>query len=386
MMPPMPALDAATLLMVLTMVDGFACVVWLLLGEVLRIAPRAARRVALHHGLLVLAWWPTLPDWTEPVLSLPLSLLCAGLLTAGVRGLMRLQDGLNDVIAVVVMGLVIQALVYPDLNTARAVLNLGSCTLALMAVADILRGTGFRFGVTGLLVLPYLVLAGAGLWRAGGLLGWMPAGMGLQGLSYNAPLALLRLVVNLGVTTGLVALVLQRLIARVRHLTRRDPLTGLLNRRALEEQLQRLQAQVDRGRTHSLLILDVDHFKRINDELGHAGGDAALRHLAQVLGEALRTTDNFGRLGGEEFAVLMPDTDEPGAVLVAERLRRLLQERPLTWEDKIWPMSASIGVAAMRQRDAHGHDALARADAAMYAAKAAGRNRVQRATLVRAVA
>lgn len=382
----MPALDAATLLMVLTMVDGFACVVWLLLGEVLRIAPRAARRVALHHGLLVLAWWPTLPDWTEPVLSLPLSLVCAGLLTAGVRGLMRLQDGLKDVIAVVVMGLVILALVYPDLNTARAVLNLGSCTLALMAVADILRGTGFRFGVTGLLVLPYLVLAGAGLWRAGGLLGWMPAGMGLQGLSYNAPLALLRLVVNLGVTTGLVALVLQRLIARVRHLTRRDPLTGLLNRRALEEQLQRLQAQVDRGRSHSLLILDVDHFKRINDELGHAGGDAALRHLAQVLGEALRTTDNFGRLGGEEFAVLMPDTDEPGAVLVAERLRRLLQDQPLTWEDKIWPMSASIGVAAMRQQDPHGRDALARADAAMYAAKAAGRNRVQRATVVRVAA
>lgn len=376
MMTSMPALDAATLLMVLTMVDGFACVVWLLLGEALRIAPRSARRVALYHGLLVLAWWPTLPDWTEPVLSLPLSIICAGLLTAGVRGLMRLQHQLTDVVAVVVLGLVVLALVNPNLNTARAVVNLVSCILALMAVADILRGTGFRLHITGLLVLPYLVLAGAGLWRAGGLLGWMPAGMGLQGLSVNAPLALLRLVVNLAVTTGLVALVLQRLIARVRHLTRRDALTGLLNRRALEEQLQRLQAQVDRGRTHALLVLDVDHFKRINDELGHAGGDAALRHLAQVLGEALRTTDNFGRIGGEEFAVLMPDTDEPGAVLVAERLRRLLQERPLTWEDKIWPMSASVGVAAMRAKDLHGRDAMARADAAMYAAKAAGRNRV----------
>jgi diguanylate cyclase (GGDEF)-like protein len=111
-----------------------------------------------------------------------------------------------------------------------------------------------------------------------------------------------------------------------------------------------------------------------------------LRHLAQVLGEALRTTDNFGRIGGEEFAVLMPDTDEPGAVLVAERLRRLLQERPLTWEDKIWPMSASVGVAAMRAKDLHGRDAMARADAAMYAAKAAGRNRVQRATALGAAA
>ncbi|WAC73974.1 GGDEF domain-containing protein [Roseateles sp. SL47] len=376
----MPALDAATLLMVITVVDGFACVVWLLLGEVLRIAPRAARRIALHHGLLVLAWWPTLPAGVEPLVSLPLSLICAGLLTAGVRGLMRLRHQLIDVVAMVLIGLAAHAVVYPDLTAARAISNLFAAALALIAAVDILRGTGFRRLVTALLVLPYLVLAGAGLWRTGGLLQWLPLGLGLSGLAANAPLALLRLVVNLAITTGLVALVMQRLIARVRHLTRRDPLTGLLNRRALEEHLQRLQAQVERGHSHALLVLDVDHFKRINDELGHAGGDAALRHLAEVLTDALRTTDCFGRLGGEEFAVLMPDTDETGAVLVAERLRRLLQERPLTWGDKIWPISASVGVAAMRLGDARGQDALARADAAMYAAKARGRNRVQRAS------
>ncbi|SEK83082.1 diguanylate cyclase (GGDEF) domain-containing protein [Roseateles sp. YR242] len=376
----MPTLDAATLLLVITVVDVFACVVWLLLGEVLRIAPRAARRIALYHGLLAIVWWPTVPAGLEPLVGLPVTLVCAGLLTAGVRGLMRLRHQLRDVVAVVLVGLAAHIVVYPDLSAARAVSNVFAAVLALMAGYDILRGAGFRRAVTLLLVVPYLVLAGAALWRAGGLLGWLPPGLGLAGLTTNAPLALLRLVVNLSITTGLVALVLQRLIARVRHLTRRDPLTGLLNRRAVEEHLQRLQQQVDRGRSHAVVVLDVDHFKRINDDLGHAGGDAALQHLAQVLGEALRTTDCFGRLGGEEFTLLLPDTDEAGAVLVAERLRRLLQERPLTWVDKIWPMSASFGVAAMRLGEAHGLDALARADAAMYAAKARGRNRVQRAT------
>lgn len=390
----MPTLDAATLMMVIAVVDAFACVVWLLLGHLLRIAPRASRRVALYHGLLAIAWWPGVASLLPPALLaalpvalpevetavlLPISTIALGALAAGVRGLMRLQYRIPDIVIVVALGLLGLAVVHPDPVAARVVANVCAGTLALMATRDILIGTGFRTGLTGLLVLPYVVLAIGGLWRAGALVGWLPAGVGMAGATTNAPLALLRLVLNLGIATGLVALVMQRLIARVRHLTRRDALTGLFNRRAIEEHLVRLQAQVDRGRTHAVLVMDVDHFKRINDELGHAGGDAALRHLAALLNEALRDTDCFGRLGGEEFAVLMTDTDLNGAALVAERLRQLLQGRPLAWGDKIWPISASFGVATMRRGDTHGKAALARADAAMYAAKARGRNRVLRA-------
>ncbi|UXH78623.1 GGDEF domain-containing protein [Roseateles amylovorans] len=376
----MPLLDAATLLMVIAVVDAFACVVWLLMGHVLRIAPRAARRIAGYHGLLALAWWPMLPPALEAALVLPLTLVAAGLLTAGVRGLMRLRYGAPDVVAVVVIGLLAHAAVYPDLNHGRLVSNLFGALLALMAARDILIGAGFRRIMTLLLVLPYGVLAAGALWRSFDLLGWTPVGFGLESLTRNAPLALVRLFINLLIATGLIALVLQRMIARVRHLTRRDSLTGLLNRRAVEEGLLRLQAQVERGRDHAVLVMDIDHFKRINDELGHAGGDAALQHLSRELATGLRDTDAFGRLGGEEFAVLMPDTDLDSAVMVAERLRRLLQERPLTWGDKIWPISASFGVAAMEPADPHGQQALARADAAMYAAKARGRNRVLRST------
>ncbi|MDH0862933.1 GGDEF domain-containing protein [Mitsuaria sp. GD03876] len=377
----MPPLDAATLLMVIAVIDAVACVIWLALGEALRIAPRAARRIAAYHGLLALAWWPAIPESMERLVALPLDVISAGLLTAGVRALMRVRHDAWDIAAIVALGLLATAATAgdPDLATARAVSNLAGGVLAAMAAWDVAVGAGFRAGFTGALMLPYLVLAGGCFWRAGGLLGWTPPGLDLAGLGANAPLALLRLVVDLTIATGLIALVLQRLIARVRHLTRRDALTGLLNRRALEEHLARMQALVERGRANAVLVLDVDHFKRINDELGHAGGDAALQHLAGVLGATLRDTDCFGRLGGEEFAVLLPDTDLDGAMLVAERLRKLLQEQPLAWGDKLWPISASFGVATMQRGDANGHGALSRADAAMYAAKARGRNRVLRA-------
>lgn len=378
MMARMPPLAADTLLMVIAVFDAVACVVWLLLGQALRIAPRAARLISAHHGLLALSWWPGLTGSLEISVALPLSILASGLLTAGIRGLMRVRCPLGDIAAIVGISLLAAALSTPNLAAARVVDNVSGALLTVMAARDIAIGAGFGLLLTGTLLLPYAVLAGVCLWRAAELLGWLPPALALSGMSDNAPLTLLRLVVNLTIATGLVALVLQRLIARVRHLTRRDALTGLLNRRALEEQLARLQAQVDRGRGHALVVLDVDHFKRINDELGHAGGDAALQHLSTVIGETLRDTDAFGRIGGEEFAVLLPDTDIAGATLVAERLRRLLQERPLDWDDKTWPLSASFGVATMRREDVQGRGALARADAAMYAAKARGRNRVLR--------
>ena len=380
-MTRMPPLDAATLLMVIAVIDTVACIVWLALGEVLRIAPRAARRLSAYHGVCALAWWPALPATMERLVALPLDVIAAGLLAAGVRGLMRVRYGAPDILAIVALGLVATALTAgdPDLASARAVSNIAGGVLALMAAWDVALGAGFRAGLTAIVVTPYLVLAGGCLWRAGGLLGWTPAGLGLTGLGANAPLAMLRLVVDLTIATGLIALVMQRLIARVRHLTRRDALTGLLNRRAIEDHLARLQALTERGCANAVMVLDVDHFKRINDELGHAGGDAALQHLAAVLGATLRDTDCFGRLGGEEFAVLLPDTELDGAMLVAERLRELLQKHPLAWGDKLWPISASFGVATMRAGDTHGHGALSRAGAAMYAAKARGRNRVLRA-------
>lgn len=369
-------LDAATLQMVTAVVDLLAFLVWLLLGLVLRVAPQASLLIAATHLLLVPALWPSPAGPWGPPLTMPATLLAFTCLALAMHRLMRLERmALTPVVLAALTGLGI-ALLYPDENAQRALLSLGVGLLGLLAGRDILLGAGFNRPITALLALPYLWLTIVGVWRGAALLGWLSAPIQTMG---SGGLALLRLTINLAITAGLFALVLQRLIARVHHLTRRDPLTGLLNRRALDEHLASLQAQVDRGSCHAVLLLDVDHFKRVNDELGHAGGDAALQHLGALLSSELRSPDVLARLGGEEFCLLLPDTHPEQAVQAAERLRRRLAAAPLLWEGKTWPLTASFGVAGMEAGDRLGHDAMQRADRALYKAKAQGRNRVIRA-------
>ncbi len=154
-----------------------------------------------------------------------------------------------------------------------------------------------------------------------------------------------------------------------------DPLTGLRNRRAFDTSMAQEIAVVQRrGTPLSLLMLDVDHFKRVNDSLGHDGGDRVLQAIARHMKACARTVDVVARVGGEEFAVILPSTGEAGAREVGERMRKAVEDGP--WPEM--PVTISVGVATL----ADGEDAdrvYARADAALYAAKQAGRNRVQQA-------
>lgn len=370
--------DGATLLMVTAVVDAFATLIWAALALVFRIAPQGALMLAGSHAMLAIALWPVQGrSWTLGV-SIPLIVTGVGLLALGVRRLTRLRYHSRDVQLITALALAAVLLSFPNGERVTLVSSLAVGLLALLAARDVLVGSAFSPAITGLLATPYLALAGSALWRVPGLLGWVTLPEALQeSLRHGASLALLRLLVNLGITTGLIALVLQRLLTRIQHLNQTDGLTGLLNRRALEALLQRFQAQVLRGRQHAVVVLDIDHFKRINDALGHAGGDAALQHLSQLLCGELREADRFGRLGGEEFGILLPDTDQAGALLVAERLRASLADHPLQWEGRSWPLSASFGVSTLASADAQPQQALMRADAALYRAKALGRNRVE---------
>lgn len=152
-----------------------------------------------------------------------------------------------------------------------------------------------------------------------------------------------------------------------------DALTGLFNRRYATEQLAHL-VQHARRHHHSLsvVLLDVDHFKAINDSYGHGVGDAALRELAGRLTTRLRREDTIARWGGEEFLVLLPDIDNDGAEAVAEALRAAVAASPLSVPGGPLPVTISVGWATWEDED---EDALVRgADEALYAAKAAGRN------------
>ncbi|MBI3183445.1 MAG: GGDEF domain-containing protein [Myxococcales bacterium] len=159
----------------------------------------------------------------------------------------------------------------------------------------------------------------------------------------------------------------------------RDGLTGAFNRKFLDEALQKDFAFGSRHDAPiSLLMMDVDHFKLLNDSRGHAAGDLALVSLVQSVHEAIRTEDLFARYGGEEFALVLREVNEEVAVAVAERLRQRIEELPLDFEGKPMQITVSIGVATHSQgRFASVEEFLATADRYLLRAKLEGRNRVR---------
>jgi len=163
-------------------------------------------------------------------------------------------------------------------------------------------------------------------------------------------------------------------LTRLAHV---DALTGLKNRRTIDETLRAsLSAAQRHGLRLSILMIDIDHFKRINDTLGHGAGDAALCHVARVLETTLRTEDVLARWGGEEFLVVLPASDEAGAVSAADRLRQAVADsQPEFTSAADLPVTITVGVAEWQADSAEG--LISRADAALYAGKTAGRNNTQ---------
>lgn len=162
------------------------------------------------------------------------------------------------------------------------------------------------------------------------------------------------------------------------ELNRRDSLTGLFNRQTLNDELHRSLAQAVRSqRPMAILMMDLDHFKQVNDHYGHLAGDACLHHAAQRLQQRLRAGDLLARFGGEEFVVVLNDTNQAGAHDLAEQLRADLARHPCTYQGQTIGLTISIGVCAGLPDSADSEQLLQHADQALYRAKAAGRNRVE---------
>jgi diguanylate cyclase (GGDEF)-like protein len=156
-----------------------------------------------------------------------------------------------------------------------------------------------------------------------------------------------------------------------------DQLTGLPNRRAFEEEFTRMIAETDRfGRESALVIVDVDHFKQVNDTYGHDAGDQVLKAIGATLSAMARTTDKVARLGGEELAMLLPQTDRQGALEAAERCRKAIEALSVRTNAGPVRVTASFGVAMYLERSGAAGALFDRADQALYSAKHGGRNRV----------
>lgn len=170
---------------------------------------------------------------------------------------------------------------------------------------------------------------------------------------------------------------LEQLNNKLQRLAREDDLTGLLNRRTiLEMGVAEWSRWLRYGAPFSILIVDADDFKTINDRFGHDAGDSALRMIASRLREGLRTLDTVGRYGGEEFLVILPETDFQGALTTAHKVLFGISVTPLRMQETDVRLTASIGLASADKSDASFDALLKRADLAMYQAKAEGKNRV----------
>ncbi len=170
----------------------------------------------------------------------------------------------------------------------------------------------------------------------------------------------------------------KQLLEQLEDLATLDGLTSVYNRRHFNElaakEVYRLQRY---GGALSLILLDIDHFKRINDTHGHMAGDAALRAVAQTCRGGLRESDILGRFGGEEFVILLPETDQAAAAVIAQKLRMALEQQRIQYEDRSFVVTASFGIAGVASpADASLEELFRRVDKAVYEAKETGRNRV----------
>ena len=167
---------------------------------------------------------------------------------------------------------------------------------------------------------------------------------------------------------------MRRMVENLEESSRRDPLTRLFNRRHLRRELERALGRNALGEgSFGFVLADLDHFKELNDRHGHPAGDLALRKVAEALVRTTRSEDVVCRFGGEEFALILPDAGPGAACVAADRLRRAVEALAVRWEDETLELRMSVGVTTARLDD-DAESLIARADEAMYRAKAAGRN------------
>lgn len=196
-----------------------------------------------------------------------------------------------------------------------------------------------------------------------------------SGQFHNVSYLLLMLIATGFTHIFYVILIVKRLILQLEIQSKCDPLTNTLNRRGMQEILnQQMEIRFRYNEPFSVLMLDIDHFKRINDEHGHDKGDDVLRKIAQIIRSSVRATDQVARIGGEEFLVILPRTQLAVAAEMAERIRSIIESRSTEIMGK--PVTISIGVTHAIPQDSEQDRLLIRADQALYQSKEHGRNRV----------
>lgn len=336
-------------------------------------------------GFMLFALRGTVPDWISIVAAntfISFGLSCTAISLRSFYGMPVRRRELFGLSALT--GLLALALTSVQPNPHWRVVGLALLTALLTgssasavfrhkrAVDEVARLTGLLF-----------VLATLGILARAGQEAFWPAWVSdpISGSPSNLPFLGVLLLLPVLSTVGFLLMCTERGQQQLESAARTDYLTGIFNRRAIEDLAARaISAARRHGAPLSVVSLDVDHFKRVNDQYGHEAGDNALIEVVRRMREIMRAEDLVGRQGGEEFVVLMPDIGLDNARRAAERLRASFEDRPLLISDgerRVGvSLTVSVGVATLEPADQQFSHLLRRADRAMYAAKAAGRNRV----------
>ncbi|GAB3781518.1 GGDEF domain-containing protein [Dyella agri] len=319
-------------------------------------------------------------DWLSIVLANGVLMVSYAETTRALRLLLGVPQRRALLVAIGVagwLGIAWFGVATPDYRMRVYIATLALCAYLLLLLWP-LRHALRRGGSTAQRVM-LLVLLGA-------LLGWCarlgdlalhPSGTGLLAYSpANVVQMIYSAVEPVLASVGFLLMYNETVQIELHRLARTDPLTGTLNRLALDEESLRLFREADRPNTLAALVIDVDHFKRINDNFGHVAGDRVLAALAAGIRWRLPPPAVLGRMGGEEFLALLPGTGVAEAMALAEQLRVAVAAMQLVPEAGMPGVTISAGIAAYRPEDASVDDLVRRADRALYDAKRGGRNRV----------
>ncbi|TXG80814.1 MAG: GGDEF domain-containing protein [Rhodocyclaceae bacterium] len=377
-----PLIDVPALLWVVAFQMGLYALMWLLSLVLLQESRRAVAHwvgfmLLLCAGLMLAAWRSEPRLWWAYNGTNAVTVVGFALMRRGTERFLGLPARDREQLAVVLPTLALLAWLGPGREDAPLRIVATYCVQAWILArtlwtvrpalaAEFGRRSMLGIVVPGALMVVMLLLLAGRQWKA-----WPePTEMQVSGAA-NVAVMLTYLSGCALFSFGFLTMVTQRLVMRLREASMRDALTGLFNRRAMNEALQRAWLRHRRsGAPLAALVIDLDHFKRINDTAGHAAGDAVLVQVGALLLKQLRGEDVVGRAGGEEFWLVLPDTRREHAVALAERLRLQMAEAGLG-------VTCSIGVALAEAADGDAGQVIARADAALYRAKTAGRNRVE---------
>lgn len=385
--------DTALLISFIWLLALIAGIAWGIMARPLRIAPKASIRFFFANiALCVAIYLLTIPTVNASSLSnflADIALLCSFMLIGwGIQQLFKLHSSVKrDCLMLGLTSLLLLAGQLQQLNplVLGIVFSVTATVFLFSASQNNFQAIrkDFGFATASLMSAPLFIVTAA-LFARAVILFWPETYTDSFMATDTAPAMtflwcsiILTLTVNIVMIGGALA----RLVAKIRQFAERDQLTGLWNRRAVLKKLQEMHGQWQKHQqSYSLILLDLDHFKLINDSLGHDAGDAALRRCASTLSALVRTQDLVSRYGGEEFLLLFPGVTATELPLIAEKIRITLATCQLVWQNQPIELSASLGYITVYP-GAKAEHLLTLADHAMYKAKAEGRNKACPATI-----